>query len=193
VVKYFIFIFIAVSLSIGCKSDAKKTQAQKQSVNKNFFPVADYIASEINYVDSLPLGIVKYSIHGTRTDSSYIQTAEFNQLAEDFKCEELRPAIFENEFSETSFIDETTESTTFTYSTKNDKLKLYRVDVLATADEGSNKVSSIYLEKAIHSGDTVIIKKLLWRTKKSFQIVTSKRFGSNGYEIEQLKVVWDPE
>jgi hypothetical protein len=193
VVKYFVFIFFAVALSVGCKNDAKKTQAQKQSANKNFFPVADYIASEIHYVDSLPLGIVKYSIHDSRTDSAYIQAAEFDQLAKDFTCAELRPATFEHEFSETSFIDETTESTTFTYSTKNDKLELYRVDVLATAGEGSNKVSSIYLEKAIHSADTVITKKLLWRTKKSFQIVTSKRFGSNGYEIEQLRVVWDPE
>jgi hypothetical protein len=193
VIKYFVFIFIAVSLSIGCKSDPKKNQTQKQTGNKNFFPVADYIASEISYVDSLPLGIMKYSTHDNKTDSSYIQAAEFNELAKDFNCEELRPVIFENEFSETSFIDETTQSTTLTYSTKNDKLELYRVDVIATAGEGSNKVSSIYLEKAIHTRDTVIIKKLLWRTKKSFQIVTSKHFASNGYAIEQLRVVWDPE
>jgi hypothetical protein len=191
--KYFISIFIAAPIFHACKSGPGENEAQKQNGKKDFFPVAGYIQSEINYVDSLPLGIVKYSTHDDRTDSSYIQAAAFDLLAKDFICEELRPDIFENEFSETSFIDETTQSTTLTYSTKNDKLGLYRVDVLATAGEGSNIVSSIYLEKAIHKNDTLIIKKLLWKTKKSFQIVTSKQFANKSHDVEQLKVVWDPE
>jgi hypothetical protein len=45
----------------------------------------------------------------------------------------------------------------------------------------------------MQKNDTLIIKKLLWRTKKSFQIVTSKQFSAKSPEIEQIKVVWDPE
>lgn len=191
--KIFVFIAMAAFLLHACQSGRGKNETPKQTGKKNFFPVADYIRSEINYVDSLPLGIVKYSINNNRTDTSYIQAAAFDQLAKEFMCEELKPDVFENEFTETSFIDQTTQSTTLTYSTKNDKLQLYRVDVIATAGEGSNNVSSIYLEKAFKKDDTLIIKKLLWKTRKSFQIVTSKQFSNKSHEPEQLKVVWDPE
>jgi PBP1b-binding outer membrane lipoprotein LpoB len=191
--KYFACLFIAGLFLNSCSDSSQKNEPQKQTEKKNFFPVADYIQSEINYVDSLPVAIIKYSIHNNATDSSFIHAAEFNQIASDFICDELRPAIFEAEFSESSFIDETTQSTTFTYSTKNDKLGLRRVDVLATTGDGSNKVSSIYLEKTIQKNDTLIIKKLLWKTKKSLQIVTSKQLLNKSPEIEQLKVIWDPE
>jgi PBP1b-binding outer membrane lipoprotein LpoB len=191
--KYFACLFFTGCFLNSCKNSSQKNEPQNQTEKKNFFPVADYIQSEINYVDSLPVAIIKYSIHNNTTDSSFIHAAEFNQIANDFICDELKPAIFEAEFSETSFIDETTQSTTFTYSTKNNKLELHRVDVLATMGDGSNKVSSVYLEKAMQKNDTLIIKKLLWRTKKSFQIVTSKQFSAKSPEIEQIKVVWDPE
>jgi c-di-AMP phosphodiesterase-like protein len=186
--KYVALIFIIVCILFACKSNK-----QKQIQKKKFFPVADYIESEINYVDSLPLGIIKYSTHNNRTDTAYIRAAAFNESAKDFISADLQENIFENDFSETSFIDESIQAITFTYAAKNNKLELQRVDVLATAGEGSNKVSSIYLEKSIQKNDTLITEKLLWKTKKGFQIVTIKKFSDKRPEIEQLKVVWNPE
>jgi hypothetical protein len=190
--KYVAFILIAFVSGSACKNRIKKNEIADVD-KKNFFPVADYIQSEINYVDSLPLGIIKYTIHGNKADSVYIQSAEFNAIAKDFICADLNQNVFESEFSESSFIDQTTQAATFTYSTKNIKLELRRVDVIATVSEGSDKVSSIYLEKTTHKNDTLILKKLLWRTRKSFKIVTSKQFSNQSPVVEQLKVVWNPE
>jgi hypothetical protein len=191
--KYFVFILIVFAEVSACKSGNKKSETANEAGKKNFFPVADYIQSEINYVDSLPLGIIKYSTKNHRTDSAYIQSAEFNEIAKVFFSADLKPSFFKNEFSESSFIDLTTQAATFTYSAKNSKRELRRVDVLATAGEGLNKVSSVYLEKIIHKNDTLIIKKLLWRTRKSFLIVTSKQLSNQIPVVEQLKVVWNPE
>lgn len=191
--KYFASVFIVLSIIAACKSSKQKNPQEKQANKKNFFPVADYLQSEINYVDSLPLGIIRYTVHNSITDSVFIQSPEFNQIAKDFICPELKPDIFENEFSESSFIDETTQSATFIYSTKNNKLELQRVDVIANAGEGTNKVSSIYLEKVIHKNDTLTVKKLLWRTRKSFQIITSIQPSNHAPVIKQVKVTWNPE
>ncbi len=191
--KYFAFILIAAAIFYNCKSGDQKKEQPNQKEKKNYLPVADYILSEINYVDSLPVGILKYSIRDNKSDTAYIHAAAFNELAKDFICKDLEPEVFEKEFSESSFIDETTQATTFTYATKNSKLELQRVDVLATAKEGTNRVSSIYLEKSIQKNDTLITKKLLWKTKKNFQVVTIKEFANQRPEIEQLKVVWDQE
>jgi len=191
--KNFVLLLIAAGIFSACRNNRPKNETPPQNAGKNFFPVTDFIRSEINYVDSLPLGILKYYTRNNRTDTSYIHAAAFNELADDFVCGDLRPAIFENEFSESSFIDQSTQATTFTYSTKNNKLELQRVDVLATTGEVSNKVSSIYLEKSIRKNDTVITKKLLWKTRKSFQIVTIRQILDKKPEIEELRVVWDPE
>jgi hypothetical protein len=187
--KHFIFLLIAAFCS--CKNNTQKTGSQDQK--KNFFPVNAFIQNEINEVDSLPIAITKYNIQDNKTDTTYIQSPEFNQMAKEFICEDLKPENFEKEFSETSFIDETTHAATFTYSTKNSKLDVQRVDVLATSGDGMNKVSSIYLEKFMHKGDTAITKKLLWRAKTSFQIVTSMQVSDKPATVKQLKLVWGTE
>ncbi|HLK27772.1 MAG TPA: hypothetical protein VKT28_04275 [Puia sp.] len=187
-----VFCMIII-VACSCKNNTQKNGQEKKDEKKNFFPVNDYLKSEIQYVDSLPVGIKRYSTFGDKTDTAYIQSPEFNLIAKDFVCPELNPDIFEKEFSETSFIDETTHAATFTYATKNNKLELQRVDVLAATGDGLNKVSSVYLEKTIHKNDTLILKKLLWRTRTSFQIVTSTQISNQTPVVKQLKLVWGIE
>src|SRR5882757_5229175 len=99
--------------------------------------------------------------------------------------------VFEKEFAESSFLDQTTQSLTFTYSTKNDKLALQRVDVVANRTSGYDKVRSIYMEKSIARNDTTIQKKMYWRAKKSFEIVSIFRIPNQPQSTDHLKVVWD--
>jgi hypothetical protein len=189
---YVALVLGVLAFSSSCKHN-QKDQTGKQTREKNFFPVADYIQGEIQYVDSLPLGITKYFIRGNSTDTSYIQSTEFNQIAREFMCAKLEPHIFEKEFSETSFIDATSQAATFTYSTQNKQSELKRVDVLAGSGEGTNKVTSVYLQKEIRHNDTLILKKLLWRTRTSLQIVTSIQDGNKSPVVTQLKLVWGIE
>ncbi len=190
--KQLAFLFLLFVVLFSCKNNKPK-ETGKENDKKDFFPVSDYLKSEIHYVDSLPLGITKYSTLNNKTDTAYIKSSEFDQFANDFLSADLKPENFEKEFSETSFMDETTHSATFTYSTKNNKLELQRVDVLANTIDGANKVSSVYLEKKFHKNDTLIIQKLLWRTGTSFQIATSTQISTHPAIIKQLKLVWGTE
>ncbi|MBS1599736.1 MAG: hypothetical protein JST75_16035 [Bacteroidetes bacterium] len=176
----------------ACKNHEQKTTTAAKVEKKEFFPIADYIQSEISYVDSLPLKMMKYVTVNGKRDSGFIKLEDFNILAQEFLPPELKDsAKFEKEFSESSFLDQTTQSLTFTYSTKSDTLQLRRVDVLANRTSGFDKVRSLYMEKNITRNDTTIVKKMYWRAKKSFEIVSLIQPLNQPQSTNHLKIVWD--
>jgi len=142
-------------------------------------------------VDSLPLKMVKYVTANKKTDSTLIKLEEFDALAKEFIPTELNDSAFRENFDESSFLDQTTQSLTFTYSTKNSKSRLQRVDVLATPDPGFDKVKSIYMETIDNKNDTLVTKKMYWRARKSFEIITILQSNNQPILSNQLKVVWD--
>lgn len=158
---------------------------------RQFFPVADFIRNEIDYVDSLPAGIMKYSTKGSRTDSGYIKLDEFHRLAGQFLPPELMEATFAKEFKETSFFDRTNNDATFFYSTDNDSLVVKRVDVITMKGDVYDAVKSIYIEKLFHRNDSLTILKLVWKPKRNFQIIRITSTGSQDPKNELIKVVWD--
>ena len=91
-------VAVLFSVFVSCNSTPSKpetTEGEEKDSIANFFPVHDYLLSEIRHVDSLPVGIMRYTTTGTHTDSGYIKTEEFHQLAQEF----LSP-----EFEETQFV-----------------------------------------------------------------------------------------
>lgn len=198
--------FIAILLAgacllyiIACGHAASSTtppqndsvSAPKDSAKNVFFPVANYLESEILHIDSTPLALMKYTIKGTRRDSGYIQIPEFNLLAKQFLVPELINGSFEKDFAESSFMDKTTESITFTYSPRNEDLALKRLDVLADPGTTSNKVKSIYLERSFTTGDTLVHQRLYWKAGRNFQIVNTYLVHDKPPVEQQVKVVWN--
>jgi hypothetical protein len=95
------------------------------------------------------------------------------------------------DFTETSFIDNATQSATFTYSTTNDNLSLQRVDVVAVPQGTTHQVKSIYLERSRISGDSAILDKMFWRAGKQFKILSLIRVKGSAPVRQQLIVSWD--
>lgn len=187
----------AFLLFMGCNNAGKEPRApQKGDSTKNvkaYFPVADFIKSEIRYVDSLPVAIIKYTTQNGISDSVYIKHEEFHQLAQEFLPAALNKETFENEFSETSFFDNTTQYSSFVYSTANTNLPLHRVDVVVKPqDVVYNKVKSIYMEKILERADTSIVQKLYWKAGQNFQITTEIKTTNPETITRQVKVVWNP-
>ena len=193
--KRYSVLFI-LTLSISCHDKINENTAAvstadsaKAEEKKDYFPVTDYIKSEISYVDSLPLRIVKYSIRNGKKDSVFLNPAEFDQLAQQFLDPSMEKAVFEKNFTETSFMDQTSQSVTFTYSRKDNQPGIRRIDVLASPDIGIDKVKSVYIEKTVVSKDSSIVQKMYWKSRRNFQVVTLSP--SSPQPPSQLKVVWD--
>jgi hypothetical protein len=167
--------------------------SNKDSARNSFFPVADYLETEIMRVDSFPIATMKYTIRNGRTDSGYIQLTEFNGLALQFLLPEFKNGSFEKNYTETSFADRATQSVTFTYSTTDQSLPLQRVDVVTASGTQGNLVKSIYMEKTRVAGDSVILQKMFWQAGRNFQIISLIRVKGQPPVQQQVKVVWNAE
>ncbi|HLY70265.1 MAG TPA: hypothetical protein VKR53_11095 [Puia sp.] len=185
-----ILLFGAAALS-GCKDQKPALTAAEQTEKKSFFPVVDFLKGQIHYVDSLPTAILKIVTENNKRDSSYIKRSEFDKLAQDFILPDLRQDVFEANFKESSFIDQTTQSATFNYTSANPGLSLQRVDVLATPDELYSKVKSIFIQQTLNKSDTIIVKKLYWQSNKHFQMATILQVAGQPRKTNQLQVTWD--
>ena len=196
--KYLIVLFLGVSMLFACGHHAQPAADSKDSLpgsdssaaKNEFFPVDDYLEAEILSVDSLPMAFWKYVTHDNKTDSVLINSAQFNALALQFLPPEIRDGGLTKNFTESSFMDKTTETATFTYTPLNKDLPLQRVDVQTAKGVGAMQVKSVYLERNRVAGDSVILQKLLWRAKHSFQIVTLVRVKGKAPQEEQVRVVW---
>jgi hypothetical protein len=185
-------LFSLYFLSIGCSEQSKPAANEKaDTTKKDFLPVQDFIRSEIAWVDSFPLKIVKYTIENGHKDSTIIDLKVFDSLAKEFLSSELEKPAFENNFSESSFMDQTSQSLSFTYASQNKETAVRRVDVLASPSLELDKVKSIYIEKTADNQEGKWLKKMYWKSKSNFQIVWIQENPNQSPLTRQIKVVWD--
>jgi hypothetical protein len=156
-----------------------------------YFPVMAFLKSEIEYVDSLPVGIKKFTVIGNHQDSGYIQLKEFHKLAGEFLSAELNDSAFARDFTETSFFDQSSNTATFLYKARDENLLTRRIDVITMKTDVYDEVKSIYIEKDVRSGDSLINKKLMWRPKKNFQVISAATDSKGNMGSQLIKVVWD--
>ncbi len=187
-----ILMVILAILVNACQEPKQTPPPDQEEPKKVYIPVSDYIQSQIQSVDSLPVGILKRVISGNRSDSAFITQEEFKRLAAEFLPKELEKENFERSFTESSFMDESTESIAFNYQATEAASPLKRVDVLVSPSLEEDKIKSIYMEKSYSNGDTSFVKKLYWKAGSNFNIITQRTIGQQAAEVEQVKVIWDP-
>jgi hypothetical protein len=157
----------------------------------HFFPVADYIETEILNVDSTPVALVRYRTSNNQTDSAFISPPEFNSLALQFLPPEIRDGGLEKNFTESSFADKTTGSMTFSYTPIDKNNPIQRLDVQTAQGRRAQEVKNIYMEIHRTTGDSAVLQKMLWTSKRNFQIVALTQVKGGGGQTLQVKVVWD--
>jgi hypothetical protein len=195
--KIFIPSLSLCFLLFACKSGNTNKPADTTSIStpdtakKNYLPVEDYLTSEIANIDSFPYKLVRYRISQGKTDSGLITTAEFNRIAAEFLLPELDSSRFEKNFEENSFVDQTTNLVSFTYSTKDTGNGLKRVDVLLSPGTGTNKLHSIYMEAISANADSTRISKLSWKAGRNFSILHIIKPKNGPETSSQTIVVWD--
>lgn len=170
--------------------DSLAGKDDSSAAKNEFFPVNDYLEAEILSVDSMPMAFWKYVTHDHCTDSVLITTGDFNALALQFLPPEIRDGGMNKNFTESSFMDKTTQSITFTYTPVDGTLPLQRVDVQTIQGIRAQEVKSIYMERTHRAGDSVILQKLLWRSKHGFMIVNQVRVKGQAPKEEQIRVSW---
>lgn len=181
--------WLIISLLLGCKDTGKNPASEE----KQYFPVADYVSSQLHVIDSLQLPVTLYRSGENGSDTLLLSTKECLEMAAPFQDPDITDPAVASKFTETSFADQSIPSVSFNYTTKDEKLPLKRVDVVLHPDPAlAEKVRTIYMEKMYSSGDTLIEEKLFWNNDHYYQILRTSRIGSAPPTLSQVKVVWDP-
>jgi hypothetical protein len=189
-----LFLFSSCFIIIACKNKKQDhADAEQPGASSSWLPVSDFLKSEIRYVDSLPGGIMLYQTKDKKTDTAYIDMKKFDSLAKEFLPEDLKPDLFQKNYSEASFMDQTNHISTFQYTPRNNNQEVKRVDVMTGEENGFDKIKSIYLEQSFSKNDSSVIKKMYWTTKRKFSITTISGKAGQPPVISQVNVVWNPE
>jgi hypothetical protein len=167
------------------------TLSRPDSAKPTFFPVADVLESEILQIDTTPVALRKLITGNGHVDSGFIKPAEFHALAMQFVVPEFRNGQFEKNFTETSFIDNSTQAATFTYSTTDKDLPLQRVDIVTIPHGENHQMESVYIERQRISGDSSILDKMFWRAGRQFQVISLIRVKEAAAVQRKLIVSWD--
>jgi hypothetical protein len=187
-----VLMTLVLALAFSACQDSEKQQQKKEEA-KVYIPVSEFVRSEIKAVDSASAGILRrININGKLADSSFIKAEEFDRLAQSFLPPELDSDRFENSFKESSFMDQTTETLTFTYESIDSTSTVRRVDVLLSPGMELDKLKSLYIERAYSAGDALVEQKMFWKSGQSFQIITLKSTQGGTPEEHKLTVIWDP-
>jgi len=158
---------------------------------KEYFPVYDFLSTEISSVDSLAIGLKYYNTTNQKIDSGYISHDDFHKLASSLIPLAIRPEQFKNDFKETSFYDRSTKTSTFMYNPVNQDNPIKRIDILTKASDTYDKVSTIYMEYVQNSKDSSVLNKMIWKTGRFMQLNQQVNFPGKQGEERQIKVVWN--
>jgi hypothetical protein len=192
--KYTTVFLLITILTYACKNSQQpklSNTPNTDTVSSQYFPIADFLQSEIRNIDTSVLAILSCRTMHERTDSTFLTPNEFNRVAAAFLTPELNPDSLQKNYTENSFSDRTTGNLTFNYSPKDKGRPLERIDVIvAQGSGGVSKVKSIYMERTGVESDTPVIKKMFWQAGSNFQVITTLQPKGHTPETRQLKVVW---
>lgn len=183
-------IAFVILIASACKNKSGSSGEQnRDNATEEYYPVSSYIQSQVKKLDSLPLGIIKYTTVGNKTDTAVVDKKDFASIAAYFSSPDITVPGFKNQFDEASFIDASIGTIALTYTAKNDTITLRKADVLLKQED--SRVRTIYIEKKKPVTEGTLIQKMLWTTDRNVQITTIEQSKEAPEKVTIEKYVWD--
>jgi hypothetical protein len=187
-------MMLAVLAVTSCKQPGKKQPAaaisktDRVADSSKTFLLTPFILSQVQYVDSTPLGIELISDINGRKDSSYISKKQFDELAYQFIRPDLNDTGLSKKYREENFYDESTDAVIQHISTVKEDVIIRSAQVYLDKENGN--IKGVYLEKNFVLDGNPVNQKLRWKKDRHFQVITIRSV--NGKEIiENQKIIWD--
>jgi hypothetical protein len=192
--KFYFLLFIlwtGIILS-GCKPGAAPVAGSEQdtpAANKEYYPIAGYIQSQLRWLDSVPLAVIKYTTVNNHTDTSILEKKDFNAIAGALFSPDISVLPLKEQYDEVSFIDASLATISLTYAARNDTALVRKADVLL--NQSNSAVSTIYVEKISRVADSTLTQKILWTANKSCLVTTITHKTGTPERITEERYVWD--
>ena len=183
-------IFYACFGLISCKSNTKQQPENKQETDSTvYYPINDYIRQQVRLVDSIPYYVYRVLVVNGKKDSTTISRPVFDSLAKLFIVPELEENALRKNFSESVYVDESTNSVTLTYTPKDSNATVQNAMVLL--DTTSQNIKWAFINTLQNKGDSTIIQKIGWKGNESCYLNRSVSYADGKRHEMQLNIVWN--
>jgi hypothetical protein len=180
-------LLISLLIFNSCKEDKPENTTE-------FFPVTDFLKSQVKHVDTSLYRILKIETLNGRPDSSYLKREEFSKIARDFiEIPDISAKKIKNDYQETQMYDESLNGIILTYTTSERDNKVQRQDVILgqANEDGNTDVATIIVHTIENSRTKSVEKNMVWYVNKRFIIVTKTNTADQPEKIEKLEVIWN--
>jgi hypothetical protein len=186
----FLIPLICVFILSSCNNSPKKIIATTNIDTIHFFSIKDFFLAEIKDVEATPYFIIQIhtKANGSKDSTSFKKEA-FANFAQQFIACDVNTSSVKNQYIESAFKDNSTNSITLNYSTLNNELPIQNIDVLL--NEETNKVTRIFIRKSVTNTDYSTTILYSWKANKSCMITTSIVKKNGTKYTEQQFVNWN--
>lgn len=179
-------IILLSALFFSCNEDPKNVSAVSPVIDSGtkeaipVFPVTDYLLGQLHVLERSPVTPLETNSRNGKVDSTWITREDVRTLAAPFLTPAIDSASLRAGFTGNSFLDQTVNAVTFTYSAKpGTAQELSEINVYVQPQ--TNEVDRIYLVK--ERGDTTL--QLTWKAGNWFSI---RRIYEG--QVSEKKVKW---
>ncbi|MGN6801241.1 MAG: hypothetical protein ACTHJN_05005 [Ginsengibacter sp.] len=158
----------------------------------NIFPVTSFLRAQLKELDTLPITPLYVVSQNGKKDSTWLKREDIRKYATPFLSPKIDSANMQNLFQESSFLDQSINSYTFSYDPKSklpDSIHLNHWDVYMNPQ--NNLVTRIYLVKEEDSAGENVTRQLTWLVDKWFSIRTISQKQGQKPEIKEEKMIWN--
>ncbi len=186
---YKIVSFLLCCFIVACNGKPIKTKTLPIIDTAGFYPIADFIFSQIRYVDLRDFTIQKKTGTAFFSDSSKISKDDFLELTKPILAKIQNWNQTKHLYKESIFQDLGIASYTINYTSISPTMPIQNIDILLS--EQTNILKRLFIKEKINRNDTTIITQYNWVADRSFQINQSTKAG-NSYNAEsKLEIKWN--
>ena len=176
---------------VACKG---KKEQEDNGDSKGFFPVISYLQGQVREMDSTLNSIVKFvTVDSSKTDTIYLHRDQFREEAKDFlTLPDISKPEYKDRYTESSHYDETLDRSIVTYIPKDpQKEQIQQEEIMVKSEVSSGIISHVIVNSVTNSKDSLVQKRMLWRSGQSFQIVTIRQLAGEPATTTTVKVSWN--
>lgn len=172
---------------------------KKKAESKGFISVVSLIEKQVAHIDTSLYSIVQVIAKDSlQTDTTYIPREKFRETAREFlELPDLTNPEVAARFTEDKMYDTLLRRVIISYTPIDPKKEeIKKIELLISQeimDDGSNKVTNIIVDRILKNRDGFLQKKMVWRTDRSFLIVTSTQQPGQPEITSTNRVTWNEE
>jgi hypothetical protein len=158
--KVFGFTFLLFVFFASCNNQEEK----------EYFPFKLFLENELNQIDSLPIAIFKYTNRNNEIDTNIVEKKQFRDLAVSLLNIDLLETKTANAYKELVLEDTDIDNISISYSTEIDQYPIKKLQL--NVKPGTSMVKNVYVERIDQVNEIMILRKILWSTKKGVTVTS---------------------